>query len=130
MIKVLRESKEITYKYSIYQISRNLEKLKQEEDKEKYGYEKHYMFRPFDELEDGIVDRKLYIFVDDGEVQGNGVYDACEELFKKYNSGNNPVQMRSMSVSDVIMLYSNGKVTLMYCDDIGFKEFTSNETGW
>lgn len=50
--------------------------------------------------------------------------NSLEHLWAKHNSGHRPFarQMRSLSVSDIVVLTQGGKKTAYYTDSIGFKE--------
>lgn len=75
----------------------------------------------------GAVDLARYFTADHGTVDAPDPVAACEKLFCLYNSGGRPEGYtgRSMSVSDVVMLWDNttdppGK-TVWFCDSIGFR---------
>ena len=50
--------------------------------------------------------------------------NSLEHLWEKHNSDRRPFarRMRSMSVSDIVVLTQAGKKTAYYADTIGFKE--------
>ena len=56
-----------------------------------------------------------------------GEKTTLDDLFQIYNGDSRPMsrQMRSLSVSDIIVLNKDGKSTAYYVDDIGFKELRS-----
>lgn len=79
-----------------------------------------YAFRGFDEAKQNLT-AKDYRFVCAGML---GAKTTLDDLYKIYNSDNRPMrrEMRSLSVSDIVVINKNGKNTAYYVDDIGFKE--------
>lgn len=76
----------------------------------------------------GGVDQENYFTADSGTIEANTPLEACEKLYRFYNSRYNlhGYDGRSMSVSDIVNLWDNEQdppvKTSWFCDSIGFKQ--------
>ena len=75
----------------------------------------------------GGVDMSRYVSADCGHVAADSEPEACEELFYRYNMDRpEGYRGRSMSVSDVVILYNENEnptaKTVWFCDSIGFRK--------
>lgn len=80
----------------------------------------NYAFQNYDEAKKTL-SSKDYRFVCAGML---GEKTTLDDLFQIYNGDSRPMsrQMRSLSVSDIIVLNKDGKSTAYYVNDLGFKE--------
>ena len=79
-----------------------------------------YYFRPYAEAKGKLQNA-------DYQRSYAGMYakeNSLEDLWAKHNGDHRPFarRMRSMSVSDIVVLTQGGKKTAYYADTIGFKE--------
>lgn len=77
----------------------------------------------------GPVDLNRYYTVDHGTIEAHSQPTACEKLYGIYNASKpDGYHGRSMSVSDVIILWDNDtdppQRGCWYCDSIGFRLLT------
>lgn len=77
----------------------------------------------------GPVDLNRYYTVDHGTIEAHSQPTACEKLYGIYNASKpDGYHGRSMSVSDVIILWNNDtdppQRGCWYCDSIGFRLLT------
>lgn len=77
----------------------------------------------------GAVDLSRYHTVHMGTIEAYSQPTACEKLYGIYNAGKpEGYRGRSMSVSDVVILWTNGTVPPQegrwYCDSFGFRLLT------
>ena len=81
----------------------------------------------------GGVDAENYFTADGGLIDASSPEDACEKLYRAYNSkftpeGDRPrcYKGRSMSVSDIVNLWDNEQEppvkTSWFCDSLGFRQ--------
>lgn len=74
----------------------------------------------------GGVNTTLYRTVDFGTVKAETEIEACERLFRAYNSDVRPegYEGRSMSVGDIVVLWNNDRPSpvksVWFCDSVGF----------
>lgn len=85
-------------------------------------------FMPYSYAEQHGIDPYAYDKVYDGEMDANSL----EDVFRLLNTGRFPEGYlgRSLSVSDVCEVITNGQSDFYYCDSVGFKkiEFDPTET--
>ena len=80
-------------------------------------------FMPYDEIDPKKVWFKNYDMVNSGEISYNSPEKILSYLWEKYNgAGNSKYTHRSMSVSDVVVLYYDNFSRVYYCDSFGWKE--------
>lgn len=82
------------------------------------------IFSSYDRVKSKInLDEYVNVWVDDTD--DLATRDACERIFEKFNSGNRPKNFagHSLSVSDLITFFAEGKKSITYyCDDFGWVE--------
>ena len=83
-------------------------------------------FMPYDYAEQHDIDSYAYDKVYDGKMEANSL----EDVFRLLNIGRFPDGYlgRSLSVSDVCEVITNGQSDFYYCDSIGFKKIDFDPT--
>ncbi|MCQ2596539.1 MAG: YodL domain-containing protein [Treponema sp.] len=108
-----QESKENVFSYKVFQLNDNNEN-------------RNKRFTGWDSLKrlDAFFDPKDYDFIYEGSIksESSDLNSVSEEIYKKLNL-NRPSDFtgHSLSVSDILIIENNGKETVMYVDDIGYK---------
>jgi hypothetical protein len=69
-----------------------------------------------------------YSFAASGKIMAQNAGDALDGLFERYNTGYPGNQGRSMSVSDVVLLWIEAsdlsEVSAYYCDPVGWRKLS------